>query len=642
MHITRNFKRLYFGCRRYSYSLFVSLPAFIAQRFSYFSVMKRIYRTLPYSLQLRFYVILFLSLIRAIVETSSIFVISLMAQSVSSPHSLRTRWVYQAIVPHLPDYFIFRLNGDKTLITAMCMLVVGFIILKTLIVCVAMSYTTIFSETVGLFIGKEAYARFLAKDYLWHISKQSREMINQLDQRGQLTTLTTLIMQISGNLLCAAMMFAFLFSINPQITTMVALVFFLVSTATYGILRKKIERTGTEAGHLDTKQNWAVRMITRGIREIIIYRKQKDFLADITENVEKNIRKKTFLAISGNIPGWFLEISGFSIIFATMVYMVSNDSPMPDIIGAMSMLLLTAWRVLPMVSRSMGMAVRIRGIRSRALSCLELLETFSDAPKESAPINQPPPLPYNRTLELHSAIFRYPNSKADCIKSLSLTINKGEHIGLIGKSGAGKSTLGMLLAGLFTPASGTMLVDGVEVVSDNLDAYRHHVGYVPQSPLLLPGTIADNIALSNWGEARDSEKIEQACRFAAMDFVLSGKKSLYHFTIGEGGDGLSGGEAQRLSIARALYTNPEIIIFDEATSSLDQESEAAISRSIQSLHGKITTIVIAHRLTTVEKCDKIIWMENGSVKAEGPPAEILPRYVAALGKKAPAAEPGKK
>ncbi len=637
----RRLKRLYLGYRRHSSNLFVSLPAFLEQRFSYFSVLRRIYRILPGQLHVRFFVILLLSLIRAVVETSSIFVISLMAQSVSSPQSIRARWIYRTIVPYLPDYFIFRLTGDRTLITTMCMLVVGFIIMKNITVCITMAYTTIFSEKVGLFISREAYARFLAKDYLWHISKNSTDMIGRINNRGHLSTLTALIIQIFSNLLCGAMMFIFLCSINFRLTTMVVSIFFIVCVVTYWVLRNKIDRTGTESGQLDTKLNWAVRMVTRGIREIIIYRKQSEFLAGITENINQNISRKTFLAVSGNIPGWFLEITGFCIIFTSMVYMVGNDEPMPNVISAMSMLLLTAWRVLPMVSRSMGMAVRIRGIRSRALSCLEMLESFAGAPEEPAPADPVKLLPYTRTIELRDAGFRYPNSKADCIRSLSLAIRKGEHIGLIGKSGAGKSTLGMMLAGLFTPASGHMLVDGQEIAAGNLDAYRSRVGYVPQSPLLLPGTIADNIALSSWGEARDVERIEQACRFAAMDFVLSGKKSL-DFAIGEGGDGLSGGEAQRLSIARALYTNPEIIIFDEATSSLDQESESAINRSIQSLHGSITTVVIAHRLTTVENCDRLIWLENGQIKAEGPPAEILPRYAAELGKKAVAAAPTKK
>ena len=624
----KGLKKLYIGYRRHSTNLFVSLPAFLEQRLSYFSMMRRIYRILPHYLQLRFYIILFLSLVRAMVETSSIFVISLMAQSVSSPQALRARSIYQAIVSCLPDYIIFRLSGDRTLITAMCMLVVGFIIMKNFIVYVTMSYTTIFSEKVGLFISSESYGRFLAKEYLWHISKQSKTMISQIDQRSNLTAMTTLIIQIFSNILCAIMMFAFLFSINPRLTTMVMVIFFLVSCITYGILRKKIDRTGNEVGRLETKQNWAVRMVTRGIREIIIYRKQHEFLKNITENISQNIHKKTFLAISGNIPGWFLEVSGFCIIFTTMVYMVSSSEPMPDIISAMSMLLLTAWRVLPMVSRSMGMAVRIRAIRARAISCLELLEGFAGNSANESRLDEPIPeitLPYNQNIELHNVSFRYPDSRADSIKSLSISVRKGEQIGLIGKSGAGKSTLGMLLAGLFAPASGTMLIDGNIVTATNLDAYRRRVGYVPQNPLLLPGTLADNIALSQWGNEYDQEKLEQACRFAAMDFVLSGKKGL-DFAIGEGGDGLSGGEAQRVSIARALYTDPEIIIFDEATSSLDQASEAAIAQAVRSLRGKITTIIIAHRLTTIKSCDRIIWLEHGAIKHIGSPETILPQY----------------
>jgi ABC-type multidrug transport system fused ATPase/permease subunit len=166
-------------------------------------------------------------------------------------------------------------------------------------------------------------------------------------------------------------------------------------------------------------------------------------------------------------------------------------------------------------------------------------------------------------------------------------------------------------------------VDGRELSPAARAAYTRLVGFVPQNPLLLPGTVADNVAFSRWGESYDRRDAEQACRQAALDFDLDR-------ALGSGGGGLSGGQAQRVVIARALFTRPDIIIFDEATSALDQACENIIAETIRNLPQTTTSIIIAHRLTTVEHCDTLVWLEKGRVLDYGPPAEILPRYQAGM------------
>ncbi|MDR2935121.1 MAG: ATP-binding cassette domain-containing protein, partial [Candidatus Adiutrix sp.] len=208
-------------------------------------------------------------------------------------------------------------------------------------------------------------------------------------------------------------------------------------------------------------------------------------------------------------------------------------------------------------------------------------------------------------------------------------VRRGERIGLIGASGAGKSTLALLLTGLVPPQEGRFLVDGRELTPAGRAAYVRLVGFVAQTPLLLPGTVADNVAFSRWGEEYDRREVEAACRRAAMDFVFSHPQGLDR-RLGSGGQGLSGGQTQRVAIARAFFARPEIIIFDEATSALDQASENLIAEAVAGLAEKTTVVVIAHRLTTVEGCGRLIWLENGRVRAEGPPAEILPDYRAAV------------
>lgn len=562
----------------------------------------------------------------AFVITASVYVTVMFIQSISSPESLRQGFIFRHIVPLLPDYWIFRLKGDRTLITAMCMLLVLFIVIKNLIVFVSSAYGNVFVQRIGVYVSREAFGRYLAKDYLWHVSDESAKLMTRIMNRQQLTAMLIDILTIFGNALCAMILCLALFLSRPYITALVFSVFLAVSAIVYIILRRKVEINGRKEGEFSSRQNWVIQMTTRGIREVVIYRKRKIFLDSIVETMREAIPCRTFLAIAAQIPSWFLEVSGFVIIFSVMVYLVDDGNPMPQTIATMSMLLITAWRALPLFNRSMGAAVRIRGARARALSCLELLEGFTEPMAESAAAVDRD-LHFGRSIELKEIAFRYPKNKANTLDALSLRIEKGENIGLVGRSGAGKSTLGMIMAGLFQPMEGAMLVDGTDITPGLLDSYRKLVGFVPQNPLLLPGTLAENIALSDWGGEPDRELLESVCRMAGMDFASSGKKGL-GFRIGDGGEGLSGGEAQRVSIARALYTNPEILIFDEATSSLDRATEAVIEKTIESLRGKITSIVIAHRLTTVERCDRVVWVEKGGIREVGPPETVLPKYIA--------------
>ena len=198
-------------------------------------------------------------------------------------------------------------------------------------------------------------------------------------------------------------------------------------------------------------------------------------------------------------------------------------------------------------------------------------------------------------------------------------------IGLIGPSGAGKSTIVSLLTGLYTPSSGRILVDGQELDDSLRAGWMRGIGYVPQSPFLLNGSLAENIAFSQWGQKIDRQRVEECCRMAAMDFVDDLEDGI-DTIIGERGVRLSGGQLQRVSIARALYRRPQLIIFDEATSALDRATEQAIQQTIEGLREYTTVVIIAHRLTTMENCDWLYWVEKGEINQEGDGSTLLPLY----------------
>lgn len=260
-----------------------------------------------------------------------------------------------------------------------------------------------------------------------------------------------------------------------------------------------------------------------------------------------------------------------------------------------------------------------------AMECLGCLEAIQAHP----PIIPPDPDPtfsFTHDITLDKVDFRYPGAQKDSLVQLSFSIRKGEQLGIIGPSGAGKSTLVGILCGLLPIHGGALRVDGKELSPNERAAYIRSIGYVPQAPYILQGTVAKNVAFSQWGKPYDAEKVFRACRMAALDFVEKDPRSI-EYPIGERGSGLSGGQVQRVSIARALYTAPDILILDESTSALDLGTESAIMDTIASLKGHLTIIIVAHRLSTVEHCDRLIWMENGRIHHIGTPQEILPEYM---------------
>ncbi|GHS88662.1 ABC transporter ATP-binding protein [Synergistales bacterium] len=513
---------------------------------------------------------------------------------------------------------------DRLLIAFVCGLVVVFIIIKNLITALAMLRTTYLAENISAYIGEETLTRYFHRDYLWHISPESADVINRLGFRTVLSGHCVTLLQMYGNIICSVTLFAVMFSLQPLMTLFVMGAFAIVGGTTYLKVRRRVDEAGKEVSGASMKENASLSAARRGIREVLIYRQQKAFLSRIFSGIREGIAPRAFLGIVGILPSWLLEVTGFATILCVIYLLIRRGAGIPEIISASSLLLLTAWRVLPSVSRVTNFAVSIRGSRPMALTCLELLEKFIT----QQPQPQPEPDPnfrFEKNIVLNSVCFRYPTSPTDSLRNISMTINKGTSVGLIGASGAGKTTLALILSGLLPLREGEFLVDGQTLSPAGWAAYRRKVGFVPQNPFLMGGTLADNVAFSRWGQEYDKAKVERACRQAAADFAFSRPEGV-DMHIGEDGAGLSGGETQRISIARALFAEPEILIFDEATSSLDQTNENIIRSTIDALHGQITAIIIAHRLTTVENCDIIFWVDNGQILSMGAPADVLPLY----------------
>ena len=585
----------------------------------------RFYSLMPSNLRRRLWLVFSIQFLAALAESLTVFMLAFFGLTLGASEAARNHPAVKAIFDFIP--FLGELAQDQRLLVAFCAaLVIVFIVVKNGVSASSLSLNCAYSEKVSAHVGLKALRQFLHQNYYWHLSPASQSFVSKMLQRGALSGFLIATLSFYSNIICALVVFGALLAAEPKMTALVMTIFALVSLSTYYSLRLRVDRAGQNAARLAMAGNTALITVQKAVREIISFQNQAVFLKAIDKNIQERIPHQVFLTLAPMVPPWLLEISGFGSILVALLYLIKSGADMPQIVGSVSLLLLTAWRVLPAVSRAMGLTVGIRGQRPQALLCLELLEELKKSEETTIP-KPAPDFRFTDRLLLEEASFRYPTGQRDALTHISLTIKKGESIGLIGASGAGKSTLALILSGLVPLKSGRMLVDSQVLTPERRAALGRMTGFVPQQPFLLSGTVADNVAFSRWSQDYDSAEVEVACRRAAMDFIFKTPEGI-KTPISPDGGGLSGGQSQRLAIARALFTKPELLIMDEATSALDQANENIIKQTLKNLEKYITVIIIAHRLTTVESCDRIFWIDDGRLRAEGPPAEILPLYQA--------------
>ncbi len=222
---------------------------------------------------------------------------------------------------------------------------------------------------------------------------------------------------------------------------------------------------------------------------------------------------------------------------------------------------------------------------------------------------------FGKVLALSGIRYRYPKGETDVLSDASMTVKKGQSVGIVGPSGAGKTTAVDIMLGLLRPQDGKVLIDGTDIRLD-MDGWLSEIGYIPQQIFMLDADIRENVAFGVPADEIDDERVWKALKDAAMDDYVRSLPDQLQTQLGERGVRLSGGQRQRIGIARALYTDPSVLFFDEATSALDNETEAAIMDSINHLHGEKTMIIIAHRLSTIEGCDHVFRVEEKKIRRE--------------------------
>lgn len=596
--------------------------------------LRRIYRVLPAGMQRSVWLLFFLMLAMAITELASIMSLTGFFATINRPESIVDSSYAKKAAEIWPEVQNI-LNDPRRIILWASILPIGLIAAKNVFSALVAWKSSMMGERVAMHIGSNIMRRFLHMPYTWHLSAQSAQALTCMGWRFSIGSMLISILTAYSNLITVAMLFMGLAFYEPGVTFSCVIMMASTAIVTYSLLRKRIDKAGIEAADAQKKETEANVTAIGGVREIIIYQTQKKFLDTIRQYTQKCMRPRSFLNISPTVPTWTLESAGFLLIWFVVFYLIKlQDAGIARITATVALIALTAWRVLPSLNRVVSATVSIRGLQGTALPCLEYFESLAAETTENPP-QADPNFAIRKEIIFDHVSYRYPGAEKDALTDISCRIPLGSTLGLVGRSGAGKSTFINILSGLLEPTAGRLLADGKPMTVEELAAYRKQVGYVPQNPYMLAGSVADNVAFSDWGEKRDDERVRQACMDAAIDFLGPDCRE-----IGRSAGGLSGGQAQRVSIARALYVNPSLLIFDEATSALDQASENLVQEAVARSKGKRTCVIAAHRLSTLDVCDTVLWLEDRSLHKEGPAADVLPAYAAAMAGDADAAKEG--
>lgn len=479
--------------------------------------------------------------------------------------------------------------------------------------------TQAFVFRFGHEVGVGIYARMLRRPYLYHVGRNSSEAIAAVEKvQSALFAVLLPVMQGVVAAFMAIFIIAALVAIDPATAlisaAVVAAIYAAISLATQQWLR----RTSRTIGDAHTKRIQQVQEGLGGIRDILLDKSQPVFERAFTDLDGRLRRAQTHSTFLSAAPRLAIESLGIVLIAALALHLSSREGGLLAAIPVLGAMAMGAQRLLPLLQTIYVAINRTAG----SLYMLDEITALASAPLP--PLAKPDkPLELADALVFDKVSFAYPNAGRPSLSNVDLTIRRGERIGLIGETGSGKSTLLDLLMGLLDPAGGRILIDGAPLGPANVDAWQAQIAHVPQFIYLSDATIAANIAFGAEEGSIDMARVREAARAARMADFIEDLPDGYETRVGERGIRLSGGQRQRIGIARALHKQASLIVLDEATSALDDETEAAVIEGILRERPGVTIVMVAHRLSSLAGCDRLIRLQNGTVAESGAYAELV-------------------
>lgn len=477
-----------------------------------------------------------------------------------------------------------------------------------------MSAQAYISYEIASDISQEIYKRILHQNYSYHTRSHSGELIASITTKASSIShqvIFPFLIIISSTIILLAGLSLLLF-VNYK-ATLIALIGFVL------IYALVIYGTKNAINHHGNKINSNSALVIKnlqdgigGIRDILLNGSQNVYLNEFAKNDLELKRSIATVYIITSSPRLIVEAVSICLIALVAYYTATSSDGLQQAIPTLGAMALAGQRLLPIIQQlyaSIGNISASAPVVNDVLKFLSLSIPSADL-KEGKKIN------LTDSICLENISFKYENQNDFSLRNVTLKVRKGQRIGIVGKSGSGKSTLLDLLMGLISPTEGKLIVDGIQIDLESMRDWQSHVAHVPQSIYLCDGSITENIAFGVLRENIDIERVKECCRYARLEETILNLPDKFDTRIGERGVMLSGGQRQRLGIARALYKNPAFLILDEATSALDERTEREVMNEIYSLKKELTILIVAHRVSTLSRCNKIFKLDRGGISTE--------------------------
>jgi ATP-binding cassette, subfamily B, bacterial PglK len=510
-------------------------------------------------------------------------------------------------------------SGELLAIVGVLLLVVVFTFKSMFLGLVAWRQVR-FAHAVEADLAQRLFERYLTQPYSFHLQRNPAHLTNRaiidvnlaadLGLNQALTLLADTIV-LSG-------LAVFLVVIEPLGTVVVALAVGMPAWALYAVTRRSTTRWGSVR---QVRAELEMQHLQQGLgaaKDVILLGREGEFLEHHRRHNSARLRAAERQAFVQRMPRLALELFVVMGLAALTLTMIAQGTDLDAVVPMLGMFAVAAFRISPSVARMLNALHMIQYAGPAIAAVSEDFTSLASPDRDSSRAGPAPP----QKVELCAVTYSYPGAARQAVDDVSLTIRKGETIGIVGASGSGKTTLVDLLLGLLTPDSGEVRVDGVDIHTD-VRAWQSVIGYVPQTIFLTDDTIRRNVAFGLGDEAIDEPAVRRAIAAAQLQELVAVLPAGLDTTLGDRGLRLSAGQRQRIGIARALYHDPSVLVLDEATASLDTRTEADVMGAIRALRGYKTIVIVAHRTSTVEQCDRVYQLNQGRMVAFGTPDEVL-------------------
>tara|TARA_B110000027_G_scaffold104926_1_gene111334 strand:- start:19333 stop:21099 length:1767 start_codon:yes stop_codon:yes gene_type:complete len=513
---------------------------------------------------------------------------------------------------------IFGVDSQKEFFFASGILVFIILIISLTFKAFATYLQVRFVKRCEYSIGKLLVEGYLNQPYSWFLSRHSTELgrtilseasqvagggikpLIEVTAKGTITIALLLLLIIADTKLALIVGF----SLGGSYWTL------------FYCVRRYLDRTGKKRLKHDQSRFMSVGEAFNAVKEIKFGGLEKNYVNSFSDSADNFARANTSAEMIGLLPRFILEAVAFGGVLLVILYVMMNTGNFNSALPILSLYVFAGYRLMPALQQVYVSFTQLTFVGSAIDKLYENIKNIKQTKenlKEDKEI-----LSFNETISLKNIYYNYPNASMTTLKNINLNIAAKSTIGLIGTTGSGKTTTIDIILGLLEPQKGTLEIDGKIITKQNSRSWQRAIGYVPQQIYLADNSIAANIAFGVEPKNIDLEAVENAAKTANLHkFVIDELPQKYQTPIGERGVRLSGGQRQRIGIARALYRNPKLLIFDEATNALDDQTEKAVMDAVNNLGKNTTIILIAHRLNTLKNCDAIFKLEKGHLTKQG-------------------------